>query len=73
MKPLDKTYCPGCGKRLIKAAFHCHECGYENNVEGYMLSLRELMQYDNGELLMNEVCPAFLRALAAEAIAEGKL
>jgi|JI10StandDraft_1071094.scaffolds.fasta_scaffold126772_1 hypothetical protein len=71
---LDATICPGCGANLEAKAPACHECGYENGVDGYMLSVREIVEGNSypekGAITLNEVSPAFIRAVIRTAVGD---
>lgn len=73
---LDVTICPGCGSILEAKAPACPDCGYENNVEGYMLTLREIVEGSSypakGAITLNEVSPAFIRAVVKAASRHSK-
>lgn len=74
--PIERVYCPGCAAHLPADNAGCSECGYENGVDGRLLSIGEIIgsrSYpDKGALALNDVCPAFL-VKVGEAIAAAKL
>lgn len=68
---MDIVICPGCGETVPHENNGCPQCGYENNEDGRLLTLDELLAKPsypkNGATRLNDVCPEFLRRLAEEA------
>lgn len=67
MPTLSDAVCPSCASLLRKDNTGCPECGYEDNVEGRILTLGEMLAQpsfpDKGAARYNDVSPAFLQAL----------
>lgn len=74
MSTLSIVICPGCGEDVPRNNTGCQNCGYENNEEGRLLTLEELLAKPNypkhGSLRMNDVCSKFLAKLVEAAKAE---
>ena len=68
---MEIVICPGCGDDVPHDNAGCPHCGYENNEDGRLLTLAELLSKPSypktGALRLNDVCSEFLRRLAAEA------
>lgn len=68
---MDIVICPGCGEDVPHDNHGCPHCGYENNDDGRLLSLGELLAKPNypecGALCLNDVCAKFLRRVVEEA------
>lgn len=76
---LDIVICPGCGENVPHDNDGCPHCGYENGF-GFdispLMTLRELIAApsypEQGALVLNDVCPAFLRRVVEVAAAASK-
>lgn len=68
---LGAVFCPGCGEGVPLKNVGCPHCGYENNDDGRLLTIAEILNRPSypaaGALRLNDVCPAFLRAVVAAA------
>ncbi|MHB1370866.1 MAG: zinc ribbon domain-containing protein [Pseudomonadaceae bacterium] len=71
MPNLNIVICPGCGSELPADNRGCTECGYENNEDGRLLSIAEMLERPSypapGAMRLNDVCPAFIKAIVAAA------
>ena len=71
MPNLKIVICPGCGSELSVDNRGCPNCGYENNEDGRLLTLAEMLERPSypapGAMRLNDVCPAFLKAVVAAA------
>lgn len=71
MPNLNIVLCPGCGSRVSLTNSGCPDCGYENNEDGRLLTIAEILDRPSypasGALRLNDVCPAFLKAVIAAA------
>lgn len=72
---LQVVLCPGCAATLPLENRGCPHCGYENNEEGRLLTVAELLACPGyptpGAPRLNDVSPAFLRGLATILSSEG--
>lgn len=70
-KPMLKVWCPGCARRLPVRNTGCHQCGYEDPVNGRIMRLADYLTENN--LVLNNVCGEYLRKLveAAQHLSEG--
>lgn len=68
---LNQVVCPGCGEDLPNDNVGCPHCGYEDNENGRILTLAEMLAKPSypeaGALRLNDVCSAFLKRLVQEA------
>lgn len=68
----NEVYCPGCGASIAPSNNGCPDCGYENNEDGRLLSLGEMLRRPSypatGALRLNDVGPSFLLAVIASAM-----
>lgn len=68
---MNIVVCPGCGEDAPHENSGCAHCGYENNNDGRLLTMGELLAKPSypqpGALRLNDVCSAFLRRIVAEA------
>lgn len=71
MPNLNIVVCPGCGSSVTVENRGCPECGYENNADGRLLTIAEILErpsYPSRDAMkFNDVCPAFIRAIVAAA------
>mgnify|MGYP001301432869 CR=1 FL=1 len=71
MPNLNIVICPGCGSELPADNRGCTECGYENNEDGRLLSIAEMLERPSypapGAMRLNDVCPAFIKAVVTAA------
>jgi len=71
MPNLNIVICPGCGSELLADNQGCTECGYENNEDGRLLSIAEMLERPSypapGAMRLNDVSPAFVKAVVAAA------
>ena len=71
MPNLKIVICPGCGSHLAQDNRGCPDCGYENNEDGRLLTIAEILERPSyparGALRLNDVSPAFLKAVVAAA------
>lgn len=71
MSHLNIVICPGCGTQLPQDNRGCPDCGYENNEDGRLLSIAEILARPSypasNALRLNDVSPAFLQAIVAAA------
>lgn len=71
MPDLNIVICPGCGSRLPLDNRGCPDCGYENNDDGRLLTIAEILERPSypaaGSMRLNDVSPAFLKAVIAAA------
>ena len=69
---MDIVICPGCGEEVPHENYGCQSCGYENNDDGRLLTLAEMLEKPSypqpGALRLNGVCSEFLRRIVAEAM-----
>ncbi|CAM5532514.1 hypothetical protein TMEC54S_00285 [Thauera mechernichensis] len=69
MPNLNIVICPGCGSEISVVNHGCPKCGYENNEDGRLLTLAEMLERpsypDPGAMRLNDVCPAFIKAVVA--------
>lgn len=69
MPNMNLVICPGCGSLLTVDNRGCPDCGYENNDDGRLLSIAEILERPSypasGALRLNDVSPAFLKAMLA--------
>lgn len=74
MPDLNIVICPGCGSRLPLDNRGCPDCGYENNDDGRLLTIAEILERpsypDAGAMRLNDVSPAFVKAVIAAAQAD---
>lgn len=74
MSNLNIVICPGCGSQLSLDNQGCPDCGYENNEDGRLLSVAEILARPSypepGAIRLNDVSPAFLRAVVQAAQGE---
>lgn len=73
---LNVVFCPGCGSRVPKRNRGCNHCGYENGIDGRLLTIAEILAKpsypDRGAITLNDVCPAFLQAAIDAALTEAR-
>lgn len=73
MPDLNIVICPGCGTQLPVDNRGCTDCGYENNEEGRLLTIAEIVarpSYPSGSAMrLNDVSPVFIEKCLAAAIA----
>ena len=71
MPNLNIVICPGCGSKLSVDNHGCPDCGYENNEDDRLLTLAEMLERPSyparGALRLNDVSPAFIKAVVAAA------
>jgi len=71
MPNLNIVICPGCGSELPVVNRGCSECGYENNEDGRLLTIAEILEKpsypEGGAMRLNDVCPSFIKAVVAAA------
>lgn len=71
MPNLNIVICPGCGSPLSMDNRGCPDCGYENNDDGRLLTIAEILERPSypasGAMRLNDVSPAFLKAVIAAA------
>lgn len=71
MPNLNIVICPGCGSELSVDNHGCPDCGYENNEDGRLLTIAEMLERPSypapGAMRLNDVCPAFIKAVVAAA------
>lgn len=71
MPKLNVVICPGCGSQVPLSNNGCPDCGYENNEEGRLLTITEILERPSypapGAIRLNDVCPAFLKAVVSAA------
>lgn len=71
MPNLNIVICPGCGSKLSVDNHGCPDCGYENNEDGRLLTIAEMLERPSyparGALRLNDVSPAFIKAVVAAA------
>jgi len=71
MPNLNIVICPGCGSEISVDNHGCPDCGYENNEDGRLLTLAEMLERPSyparGALRLNDVSPAFIKAVVAAA------
>lgn len=71
MPTLNIVICPGCGSQQQVDNTGCTNCGYENNEDGRLLTIAEILERPSyptpGALRLNDVCPEFIRAVVAAA------
>lgn len=71
MPNFNIAICPGCGNDAPLENAGCPDCGYENNDDGRLLTIAELLERPSypaaGAVRLNDVSPAFLKALVAAA------
>lgn len=69
MPNLSIVICPGCGSRLPLDNRGCPDCGYENNDDGRLLTIAEILERPSypaaGAMRLNDVSPAFLKEVIA--------
>jgi len=69
MPNLNIVICPGCGSLLPLDNRGCPDCGYENNDDGRLLTIAEIIDRPSypaaGAMRLNDVSPAFLKAVIA--------
>lgn len=67
MPNLNIVICPGCGSELPVDNCGCPDCNYENNDDGRLLTIAEMLDRPSypapGAIRLNDVSPAFLKAL----------
>ena len=67
MPNLNIVICPGCGSRVALENRGCPDCGYENNDDGRLLSIEEILKRPSyplsGATRLNDVSPAFIQAV----------
>lgn len=68
---MNVVICPGCGEEVPRDNCGCPHCGYENNEDGRLLTLDEMLEKPSypqpGAMRLNDVCSQFLRRLVSEA------
>lgn len=73
MPNLNIVICPGCGSHLPKDNKGCTDCGYENNEDGRLLTVAEILERPSfpapSAMRLNDVSPAFLKAVITAALA----
>lgn len=71
MPNLNIVICPGCGSLVPLDNTGCAACGYENNDDGRLLTIAEILARPSypapGAIRLNDVCPAFLKAVVSAA------
>ena len=71
MQNLNIVVCPGCGSVVPADNHGCNDCGYENNVDGRLLSIAEILGRPSypapGAMRLNDVCPEFIKAVISAA------
>lgn len=69
MSNFNIVICPGCGSQMPLDNRGCTDCGYENNEDGRLLTVAEILARPSypepGALTLNDVSPAFIRAVLA--------
>lgn len=64
MANLNIVICPGCGSQVPEDSRGCPDCGYENNDDGRLLTIAEILGRPSypaqGAMRLNDVSPAFL-------------
>ncbi|EIU5018194.1 TPA: zinc ribbon domain-containing protein [Pseudomonas aeruginosa] len=59
MPNLKIVICPGCGSHLAQDNRGCPDCGYENNEDGRLLTIAEILERPSyparGALRLNDV------------------
>ena len=74
MPNLDIVICPSCGGEVPVDNRGCPDCGYENNDDGRLLTIAEILERPSypapGAMRLNAVCPAFIKAIVVAAHAE---
>lgn len=67
MPNLNIVICPGCGSQLAQDNRGCPDCGYENNDDGRLLTVAEILERPSypasGATRLNDVSPVFLKAV----------
>lgn len=71
MPTLNVVFCPGCGGSLPLDNCGCPDCGYENNEDGRLLTIAEILDRPSypvaGAMRLSDVCPAFIKAIVSVA------
>lgn len=71
MPNLNIVICPGCGSKLSVDNHGCPDCGYENNEDGRLLTIAEMLERPSyparGALRLNDVSPAFIKGVVVAA------
>lgn len=74
MPDLNIVICPGCSSQVPLENRGCPNCGYENNDDGRLLTISEILERPSypapGAMRLNDVSPAFLKAVVAAALSE---
>lgn len=71
MPNLNIVICPGCASHLPVVNSGCPNCGYENNEDGRLLTIAEMLERPSypadGAMRLNGVSPMFIKAVIAAA------
>lgn len=71
MPNLNIVICPGCGSQVPLENQGCPDCGYENNEDGRLLTIAEILERpsypERGALKLSDVSPAFIQAIVTAA------